>query len=379
MASVGASGCGFEHQLESVYAALAQHEGERRLSARATLSRGGLRHQRGRRLGATDGEVLREQQRRDGDERDWPVRELSPDALRRPVRRHADPHGMPVGPLADCTPMPNPTGDPSLAYDVQRYIDFFTRPAVQGGAKIDPNDVVLVGLDGPETPFSTFLFDTTTGNTPYHACATPTLSSRCVEALQHSCENAVQPEFFADPAVRLATVIGKAAHHVTASICGDDLTKAPDFSATMAEVGKLLIGFLQPGLPQRADCCARRRRDARLRGRRRDRVRRWTRRYRRGLGSCARNGNVTPCWRYNDLLAQYQMQGCVPPPGPPPPSCKLPPSGQPVVNPLDNTMQLASISVDRGGAPAPDNTTTHARDDDSCRARSSTRRRVRNG
>ena len=266
------------------------------------------------------------------------------------------PYGMPVGPLADCTPMPNPTEDPSLAYDVQRYIDYFTRPAVQGGVKIDPKDVILVGLDGPETPFSTTLYDTSKGNTPYHDCATPALSSGCVEALQHSCENAVQPGFFADPAVRLDAVIRKASNSVIASICGDDLTKAPDFSATMTKVAELISSKINPGclnapVASRADGTP-------------DCIVEDVTAFADGhnetveVASCAENGNVPPCWQYNDLLAQYQMQGCLPLGQLSPPSCLLPNSCQPVLNPLDNTMQLASISVNRGGAMAPDGTTT---------------------
>jgi hypothetical protein len=66
---------------------------------------------------------------------------------------------------------------------------------------------------------------------------------------------------------------------------------------------------------------------------------------------------VPPCWQLNDLLGQYQMQGCVPPPGPAPASCKLPLSCQPVTNPVDNKQQLASVSINRGGQPPPLNTT----------------------
>ena len=68
-----------------------------------------------------------------------------------------------------------------------------------------------------------------------------------------------------------------------------------------------------------------------------------------GIPSCAENGNVTPCWQLNDLLAQYQAQGCVAPPAASPPSCKLPVYCQPVVNPVDGKQQLASVAINRGG------------------------------
>ena len=71
------------------------------------------------------------------------------------------------------------------------------------------------------------------------------------------------------------------------------------------------------------------------------------------IASCAENNNMPPCWQLNDLLSQYQMQGCVPPPGPPPVACKLPLSCQPVTNPVDSKQQLASMSINRGGNPAP--------------------------
>ena len=66
---------------------------------------------------------------------------------------------------------------------------------------------------------------------------------------------------------------------------------------------------------------------------------------------------MPPCWQLDDLLAQYQMQGCVPPPAPKPATCMLPRSCQPVINPVDGKPQLASISINRGGSLPPANTT----------------------
>jgi hypothetical protein len=165
----------------------------------------------------------------------------------------------------------------------------------------------------------------------------------------------VQPGFFADPAVRLQAVIRKAANSVVASICGDDLTKAPDFSATMTKVGELISSKINPGclnapVASRADGMP-------------DCIVEDVTAFADGhtetveVASCAENGNVPPCWQYNDLLAQYQMEGCLPLGQQSPPSCVLPDICQPVLNPVDNTMQLATISVNRGGAMAPDGTT----------------------
>ncbi|HEX8952532.1 MAG TPA: hypothetical protein VF945_11840, partial [Polyangia bacterium] len=77
------------------------------------------------------------------------------------------------------------------------------------------------------------------------------------------------------------------------------------------------------------------------------------------LPSCAENGHVTPCWQLVDLLAQYEAQGCQPPPGPVPPTCKLPLACQPIVDPIDGRLELYSFDVDRGiGGTPPPNTTT---------------------
>ena len=46
----------------------------------------------------------------------------------------------------------HPTAEPrdgrgGKLFDVQRYIDFFTKPAAQGGVKADPDDVILAAID----------------------------------------------------------------------------------------------------------------------------------------------------------------------------------------------------------------------------------------
>jgi hypothetical protein len=268
----------------------------------------------------------------------------------------AIPYGMPSGMLTGCAAAPNPmAADVSTAYDIQRYTSFFTLPAAQGGVKVDPQDVILVGIDGPETPFQTVLVDPSMGNTPYHMCPSPMLSTSCIEALQHSCENTAQPGFFADPPVRLNAVINSVMNHKTASICGDDITKTPDFSNTLQALGQLISSQIGPGclnspVANRADgtpdCTVE---DVTANPDGSVTI--------KEIPSCAENGNMTPCWALNDLLGQYQMQGCVGPPGPEPPSCKLPLSCQPVTNPVNNMKQLASVSINRGGTPPPNNTT----------------------
>jgi hypothetical protein len=224
--------------------------------------------------------------------------------------------------------------------------------------KVDPGDVILVGIDGPETPFSMVLIDPTLGNTPYHPCPAPMLSQTCIEALQHSCENGPQPGFFADPAVRLNAVINAVSatgHSQITSICGTDLTQPPNYQSAMQQLGQLISSQIGPGclnspVASRADGtpdCVVEDVTANPSGTTSTVE----------IPSCAENGNMPPCWQLNDLLSQYQSQGCVPPPGPPPPSCKLPLSCQPVTNPVDGKKQLASVSINRGGTPPPANTT----------------------
>ncbi|MCA1663352.1 MAG: hypothetical protein LC659_03630, partial [Myxococcales bacterium] len=268
------------------------------------------------------------------------------------------PYGMPISSLTNCAAAPNPmAADVNSAYDISRYTDYFTKEARFGGVKDNPNDVILVGIDGPESHVETTLVDPSKGNTPYVACPSPMLSSSCIEALQHSCENTVQPGFFGDPAVRLNAVISQAPNQnfQIASICGDDLNQTPNFTTALQKVAELISMHFKPacldapiasrddGTP---DCV----------------VEDVTSDPSGGpdtivvIPSCAENGHVTPCWQYNDLLAQYQSQGCVAPPTKPPASCMLPQSCQPVTNPVDGKEQLASVSIDRGGQLPPKNT-----------------------
>jgi hypothetical protein len=360
MASVGAKGCGFEHQLESVYAALHNtKENADFLRSDALLTVVFVTNEDDG--SAAPGAKFYEQAGMDpngggmyGQYTTYRQTRFAVDCGGMPI-----PYGMPIASLMNCAAAPNPMAtDVNTAYDISRYTDYFTKQSKFGGVKVNPDDVILVGIDGPETPFSTILEDPSKGNTPYVACPSPMLSSTCNEALQHSCENAVQPGFFGDPAVRLNAVINLATNHSIASICGDDLKQTPDFTNALRKVADLISIHIGPGclnapVANRADGtpdCV---------------VEDVTSDPSGGpdtileLPSCAENGHVTPCWQYNDLLAQYQSQGCVAPPTMPPTSCKLPQSCQPVTNPVDGKLQLASVSIDRGGQLPPKNTTAH--------------------
>jgi hypothetical protein len=134
-----------------------------------------------------------------------------------------------------CTPGGLSSG--GKLYDVQRYIDFFTKPRSQGGIKDVPaRDVLLVGIDpipeggnGLANQIEVLLSDPSTPlGQPYVPCSAydPSGFPACVPVLQHSCQNELQPEFFGDPAIRLNAVINAAPMHNITSICANDYTSA---------------------------------------------------------------------------------------------------------------------------------------------------------
>src|SRR5262249_1925215 len=130
--------------------------------------------------------------------------------------------------FTDCAALPNPMGmDPNLAYDLSRYETLFLQPSGRGGVKTTPDDVILACSDGPESPVQTVLVSNKSGlgkapNPRYVPCG-PMLGGECVMRLQHSCQNNVAPEFFADPGVRLNGLINKAKFKAISSICGKSL------------------------------------------------------------------------------------------------------------------------------------------------------------
>jgi hypothetical protein len=236
MASVGSMGCGFEHQLESAYAALHDNIPE---------NAGFLR----------DDALLAVVFLTNEDDSSAPptsdlfdptkVSEYGIEDSYRSTRfgilcgGQMPPYGPSNGPLASCVPAPD-----GLEFGVQRYIDFFTKAAVQGGVKRDPKDVILVAIDAPEDPVEIDL--TQNPNAPegqYPDCPVPTVSDGnplCTPVLAHSCRNSDEPAFYGDPAVRLNTVVRAASHHAIASIC------ASDYSSAMKQVTDLISVNLLP-------------------------------------------------------------------------------------------------------------------------------------
>jgi hypothetical protein len=255
MASVGSSGCGFEHPLESVYAAL--HN--------TTYNAGFLRQDALLAIVFVTNED-------DGSAAPG-VHFYSRNpmwgqtASTYPQTRYgifcdgnhvADGFDNMMGTTmtyGHCNDAPNPMNDQELAYHIGRYIDYFTRPAALGGVKLLASDVVLVGIDGPESPVAVKPYYANDGSPvdgyqEQHDCPSPLLSSMCIEAIKHSCQNnstTTNRAFFADPAVRLNAVINKAQFHKITSICGDDPSQPPSYQAAMQQIGQLISSHLSPG------------------------------------------------------------------------------------------------------------------------------------
>ena len=231
MASVGAGGCGFEHQLESVYAALHNNlpENQGFLRADALLAVVFLSNEDDS-SAPPDTDIFDKNK----------VQQYGFESSYRQTRWGVmcngilTPYGDSGGPLANCLPATDP---PGKEYEVTRYINFFTQPAAQGGVKANPDRVLLVAIDAPAEPVQVILSNPgTPGGQPYVPCGqlNEGTDPPCVPVLQHSCQNPQQPEFFGDPAVRLNTVISAAAHHAISSICDNDYTGA------LASLGKLV-------------------------------------------------------------------------------------------------------------------------------------------
>ena len=242
MASVGSTGCGYEHQLESVYAALHDNLPE---------NAGFLRDD------ALLVIVFLTNEDDSSAPPDTPMFEDGqaaealygyPDSFR--STRFGVMCGTPPslvayqdsgGPLANCQAATSP---PGLEYPVSRYIDLFTKPAAEGGLKTNAADVILVGIDAPADPVQIILSNPAIlGGEPYFPCGLINEGSTppCVPVLQHSCQNPKQPVFFGDPAVRLNTVINAAPIHKIASICDSD------YSGALADIGNLVVSSLKPG------------------------------------------------------------------------------------------------------------------------------------
>jgi hypothetical protein len=243
MTSVGAMGCGFEHQLESLYAGLhntVENAGFLRADALLTVilltnEDDGSAPPTAKFYESTADTTVY------GAYDTYRQTRFAVGCGGAPLPYPAASATVVAQTWMHCAGLPNPSADPSLAYDVGRYIDLFTQPLAQGGVKTSPDDVIMVAIDAPETPFTTLPVQRDTGagqppNPTYKDCG-PMLSSTCVLRLQHSCQNMAMPTFFGDPAVRISSVVS-AAHGQSFNICGDDASAAPSYVKALTAAGQ---------------------------------------------------------------------------------------------------------------------------------------------
>lgn len=214
MASVGDKGCGFEHQLESVYRALHDPPPE---------NAGFLR----------DDALLVVYFVTDEDDCSFPpdsdVGDPSKTAEYGALLSYRCTHlgvtcnGMlmpngPAGPFTDCHGATAEEG--GKLFDPQRYIDFFTKPRAQAGIKDDPGMVVLGAISPPASPVESLnASPSPMPPGPYQSCSGPVDGMTCATVVQHSCFAPMNSQFFGDPAVRLRQVVDSSRYPLEWSLC----------------------------------------------------------------------------------------------------------------------------------------------------------------
>jgi hypothetical protein len=128
------------------------------------------------------------------------------------------PLGATNGRLDDVRPATKDVGGKLI--EVDDYIDFFTRPLRDGGAKAGgADDIILARISAPTTPFETIV-GIENLNGAHLPCAP---GKTCKPLVQRSC---VEGPLFGDPAVRLNTVVNALPSRVESSICAADYRPA---------------------------------------------------------------------------------------------------------------------------------------------------------
>jgi hypothetical protein len=229
------------------------------------------------------------------------------------------PYGDSGGPLSGCKGATDAEG--GKLTDVRKYIDFFTKPASQGGVKVDPTSVSLVAISAPSSPFSTFLANPNPMPPgPYVSCPTP-MGTTCAVVLQHSCF--ANTEFFGDPAVRLNQVVNAVSSHQQTSVCDTS------YQSALQSLGAKIVSQVGPGClpapladPNNPDCVVE---DVTAEADGTTTV--------RAIPKC---GTATPCWKLESKD---------------PTKCRL------VCANDGDPGQHFGVTIDRGGAQPPPNTT----------------------
>ena len=241
MASVGAAGCGFEHQLESVYRALhdpvpANHDFLRPDALLVVVW-------------VTDEDDCSAPPNTDlfDPAKTQYGAELSYRCTQYGIQcgnpAMLMPYGDSGGVLMGCQSAPNPNGmGPGKLFDVGRYITYFSKPGGAGGVKTDPNDVILFDITAPDSPVSSLLANPSeTPPGPYVQCPAITANNSCAVVLQHSCIAPSDNAFFGDPAVRIRQVVNSVAHNQSTSICDTS------YQSALQSLGALIVSNIGAG------------------------------------------------------------------------------------------------------------------------------------
>jgi hypothetical protein len=190
--------------------------------------------------------------------------------------------------------------------EVQKYINFFTKSTAQGGVKVDPLDVILVGITAPSTPVSSLLANPNPMPPgPYVQCPT-LMGTTCAVVLQHSCIDQTNTQFFGDPAVRINQVINSVPQEnkQLTSICDTS------YQSALEGLGQKIISAIGAGCidspfedPANPDCLIE---DVTRNADGTTTVKQ--------LPKCASGGTVSaPCWRLESKpLPSPGKPGCTP-------------------------------------------------------------------
>jgi hypothetical protein len=351
MATVGDRGCGFESQLESVYAALhdppVENQGFLRDDALLVV------------LWVAD-EDDNCSAPPDSDLFDPALNAAPPNGFGPLLSYRASEYGvmcpfMGVDQLLPyafsggnlqpgCHPAPNINGNlvgqPPLGegkcYDVSRYIDFFA------SVKAEPSDVILAGIIGPTVDVETLTVNPNPQPPgPYAPCTGPVDGKSCAVVLQHSCIDPQNTSFIADPAVRISAVINSVQKNQITSLCDQ-----PGYKSVLQALGQLIISNIESGCISAPfadanvpDCTVE---DITTNA---DGSTTTT-----AIPSCAINGNVMPCW-------QLQSKAVCPtdPNAPAVPGCCFTTCAHD-----GDPGQHFGLTVTRATQGPPPNTTTHA-------------------
>jgi len=333
MSSVGDGGCGFEHQLEAVYRAvhdapsLAENQGFFRPNALLVI------------VFVTDEDDCSADPNTDlfsaPDSSTQYGNQNSYRCTRFGVMRDdpAATGGVSLMPFADSGgAVMNPrsaTTDVGLKlFSTDRYIGYFSKSSAVGGAKLNPQDVIMVGITAPTDPTSTVLAVKGSTN-PLTPCSA--VSATCLPTLAHSCSSPNNPLFYGDPAVRLNAVINSlpSTNRQLTSICDTS------YQSALQGLGALIVSQIGPGCisspfdkPSEPDCTVT------------DITPTTGGDVTTAIPACATSGGAKPCWqlvtRNKDTMSG---KACTP-------TCKVP--GEPA--------QQFGVEIDRGGVTPPSGT-----------------------